>query len=95
MPSAHNVTQILQRIETGDPRATEELLPLVYDELRKLAAAQLNREATGQTLQATSLVHEAYLRLAGGNADAMQWDNLRHFFAAAAASMRRILIENA
>lgn len=95
MPSAHNVTQILERIETGDPRATEELLPLVYDELRELAAAQLNREATGQTLQATSLVHEAYLRLAGGNADAKQWDNRRHFFAAAAASMRRILIENA
>ncbi len=70
-------------------------LPLVYDELRKLAAVHLRREATGQTLQATALVHEAYLRLVGTGNEAQQWDNRRHFFVAAAESMRRILVENA
>ena len=89
-----NVTRILSAIEQGDPSAAEELLPLVYDELRKLAAQNLAREKPGQTLQATALVHEAYLRLVG-NGEELHWDNRRHFFAAAAEAMRRILVENA
>src|SRR5215467_4606577 len=88
------VTHILSAIEQGDPQAADQLLPLVYDELRQLAAQKLAHERPGQTLQATALVHEAYLRLVdGGNAP--HWDSRRHFFAAAAEAMRRILIENA
>jgi RNA polymerase sigma factor (TIGR02999 family) len=90
----NDVTQILSRIESGDPTAADELLPLVYEELRKLAAQRLTEEKPGQTLQATALVHEAYLRLVG-NGDAQRWENRGHFFAAAAEAMRRILIENA
>src|SRR6516225_1102098 len=86
-----DVTRILSAIDRGEPAAAEELLPLVYDELRKLAARKLAREKPGQTLQATALVHEAYLRVAGGNGEA-SWDSRRHFFAAAAEAMRRILI---
>src|SRR5262245_25612101 len=85
------VTQILSAIERGDPTAAEQLLPLVYDELRRLAAAQLGREKPGQTLDATALVHKAYLRLVGDQ----QFANRRHFFAAAAQAMRRILVESA
>ncbi len=88
------VTQLLSAVERGDPRAAEQLLPLVYDELRKLAAARLAREAPGNTLDATALVHEAYLRLVGP-ADAGRWDGRGHFFAAAATAMRRILIDRA
>lgn len=87
-------TQIIARIESGDRAASEELLPLVYQELRQLAEAKLKNEKPGQTLQATALVHEAYMRLVDGE-QPQQWDNSRHFFAAAAESMRRILIENA
>jgi RNA polymerase sigma factor (TIGR02999 family) len=94
-----DVTQILQDIEQGDTHAAEQLLPLVYDELRKLAAQRLANEKPGQTLQATALVHEAYLRLvASGDASAPReehWDSRRHFFAAASEAMRRILIEQA
>src|SRR5947209_695765 len=86
-----NVTQILNAIDAGDPAAASQLLPLVYDELRRLAAAQLAQEKPGQTLDATALVHEAWLRLAGDQA----FENRRHFFAAAAEAMRRILVENA
>ena len=89
-----DVTQILSEIERGDPSAADQLLPLVYDELRKLAAAKLAQEKPGQTLQATALVHEAYVRLVG-SADAGTWDHRGHFFAAAATAMRRILIERA
>ena len=89
-----NVTQILEQIESGDPSAAEHLLPLVYDELRKLAAARLVHEKPGQTLQATALVHEAYLRLVDGN-KAQHWNSRGHFFAAAAEAMRRLLIEQA
>src|SRR5436305_1992732 len=89
-----DVTRILSAIEQGDPHAAGQLLPLVYDELRKLAAQKLAHEAPGQTLQATALVHEAYLRLVGP-ADAERWENRGHFFAAAAEAMRRILVENA
>ena len=92
--SMTDVTQVLSRIESGDPTAAEQLLPLVYDELRKLAAQRLVHENPGQTLQATALVHEAYLRLVGG-ATAQQWDGRGHFFAAAAEAMRRILIDQA
>jgi RNA polymerase sigma factor (TIGR02999 family) len=89
-----DVTRILAQIESGDPSAAEQLLPLVYDELRRLATARLAHEKPGQTLQPTALVHEAYLRLVGG--DQTQHFNSRgHFFAAAAESMRRILVENA
>jgi RNA polymerase sigma factor (TIGR02999 family) len=93
----NEVTVILSAIEKGDPRAAEQLLPLVYDELRKLAAAKLARENPGQTLQATALVHEAYLRLVDQEqrAASSQWDSRGHFFAAAAEAMRRILVENA
>lgn len=89
-----DLTRILSRIDKGDPKAAELLLPLVYDELRKLAAAKLAQEKAGQTLQATALVHEAYLRLVDGKS-AQDWDSRGHFFAAAAESMRRILVENA
>jgi len=89
-----NVTQILSRIEQGDPAAARQLLAVVYDELRKLAAARLTHENPGQTLQATALVHEAYLRLVDVD-QAQHWDNRGHFFAAAAEAMRRILVENA
>jgi RNA polymerase sigma factor (TIGR02999 family) len=88
-----DVTRILDSIQRGDPRAGEELLPLVYEELRKLAAQKLAHEPAGQTLQATALVHEAWLRLSGG--EERQWENRRHFFGAAAEAMRRILIDNA
>jgi RNA polymerase sigma factor (TIGR02999 family) len=88
------VTQLLNAIEQGDPHAADQLLPLVYDELRKLAAQRLDLEKPGQTLQATALVHEAYLRLVGDCA-APRWDNRGHFFAAAAEAMRRILVESA
>jgi RNA polymerase sigma factor (TIGR02999 family) len=89
-----DVTQILSRIDSGDPQASHELLPLVYDELRKLAATRLAREKPGQTLSATALVHEAWLRLVGGGRD-NTWDCSAHFFAAAAEAMRRILVDNA
>jgi RNA polymerase sigma factor (TIGR02999 family) len=89
------VTQILSRFEPGDPSAAEQLLPLVYDELRKLAAVRLAQEKPGQTLQATALVHEAYLRLVGSDQAIQNWDNRGHFFAAAAEAMRRILVERA
>ncbi|HKB05650.1 MAG TPA: ECF-type sigma factor [Gemmataceae bacterium] len=88
------VTRLLEAAEAGDPAAAAELLPLVYDELRKLAAARLAAERPGQTLQATALVHEAYLRLVGGDAG-RPWNGRGHFFAAAAEAMRRILIERA
>jgi RNA polymerase sigma factor (TIGR02999 family) len=88
------VTAILNALAQGDPHAAGQLLPLVYDELRKLAAQKLAREQPGQTLDATALVHEAYLRLVGP-ADDARWDSRGHFFAAAATAMRRILIERA
>jgi RNA polymerase sigma factor (TIGR02999 family) len=87
------VTRILSAIEQGDPSAAEQLLPLVYDELRKLAAARLACEPAGQTLEPTALVHEAYLRLVGGAEQA--WNSRGHFFAAAAEAMRRIVVETA
>src|SRR4051794_3898799 len=90
----NEVTRMLSAIQQGDGQAAEQLLPLVYEELRKLAAHRLAGEAPGQTLQATALVHEAYLRLVGKQDDA-HWDNRGHFFAAAAEAMRRILVENA
>ena len=89
-----DVTRILDDAARGDPRAAERLLPLVYGELRKLAARRLNREAPGQTLQATALVHEAYLRLVDSDV-ARQWNGRGHFFGAAAEAMRRIVIERA
>jgi RNA polymerase sigma factor (TIGR02999 family) len=89
-----DVTHILSQIESGDPAAAEQLLPLVYDELRRLAAAKIAQEKPGQTLQATALVHEAYIRLVDV-AKAQHWDSRRHFFSAAAESMRRILVERA
>jgi RNA polymerase sigma factor (TIGR02999 family) len=89
-----DVTRILSAIERGDPRAAEQLLPLIYDELRRLAAAQLAREKPGQTLQATALVHEAYLRLVDAQSS-QTWNSRGHFFAAAAEAMRRILVEQA
>jgi RNA polymerase sigma factor (TIGR02999 family) len=88
------VTQIFQAVEQGDPQAAEQLLPLVYDELRKLAAQKLAEEKPGQTLQATALVHEVYLRLVGTNTT-HSWDSRGHFFAAAAEAMRRILLNRA
>ncbi len=93
----NDVTRILKAIEQGDPHAADQLLPLVYEELRRLAAQKMAQEVPGQTLQATALVHEAYLRLVGGNAAsaAQPWDSRGHFFAAAAEAMRRILVENA
>jgi len=89
-----DVTQILSQIQQGDPSAAEQLLPLVYDELRKLAAAKLANEKPGQTLQATALVHDAYIRLVDVE-KAQHWDSRGHFFAAAAEAIRRILVENA
>src|SRR5215469_8181227 len=89
-----DVTRILSAIEQGDPHAASQLLPLVYDELRKLAAHKLAQEAPGQTLQATALVHEAYLRLIGQE-EPRAFKDRSHFFAAAAVAMRRILIDNA
>jgi len=89
-----DVTRILSQIEQGDPQGAEQLLPLVYDELRRLAAAKLGQEKAGQTLQATALVHEAYLRLVGP-ANGQGFNGRGHFFAAAAEAMRRILIESA
>jgi len=99
-----DVTRVLSALEHGDPSAAEQLLPLVYDELRKLAAARLSHECAGQTLQPTALVHEAYLRLvnppqsspaAGDDKEAVHWNSRGHFFAAAAEAMRRILVDNA
>ena len=89
-----DVTQILQQVESGDPSAAERLLPLVYEELRKLAAARMTHESPDHTLQSTALVHEAYLRLVDVER-AQHWDSRGHFFAAAAEAMRRILIERA
>jgi RNA polymerase sigma factor (TIGR02999 family) len=89
-----DVTQLLNDVEQGDPHAAGRLLPLVYDELRRLAAQRLAQEKPGQTLQATALVHEAYLRLVG-KGDDQPWNGRGHFFAAAAEAMRRILVENA
>lgn len=89
-----DLMHVLDAMEAGDPTAASQLLPLVYDELRQLAAAHLARESPGQTLQPTALVHEAYLRLVGG-ANATRWDSRGHFFSAAAQAMRRILIDNA
>src|SRR5437868_2136407 len=89
-----DVTQLLSAIDQGDPQAAAQLLPLVYDELRRLAAQKLAREAPGHTLQATALVHEAYLRLVDVDR-AQPWNSRGHFFAAAAEAMRRILVEQA
>jgi RNA polymerase sigma factor (TIGR02999 family) len=86
-----DVTRILERVQQGDPTASEELLPLVYEELRKLAAVKMAQQPPGQTLQATALVHEAWLKLAGSGRQ--QWENRRHFFSAAAGAMRHILID--
>ena len=94
VPRMTAVTRILSQIESGDPAAAEQLLPLVYDELRKLAAAKLAQEKPGQTLQATALVHDTYLRLVDVE-NAQRWETRGHFFAAAAEAMRRILVENA
>ena len=93
-PGMPNVTQLLDSAAAGDPRASADLLPLVYDELRKLAAARIAEEKPGQTLQATALVHEAFVRLVGCD-PGQPWNSRGHFFAAAAEAMRRILIENA
>ena len=89
-----NVTEILSRIEQGDTSAADQLLPLVYEELRKLASCRMDRENPGQTLQATALVHEAYLRLVDVD-NAQHWNSRGHFFAAAAEAMRRILLDRA
>jgi len=89
-----DVTRILSQIDAGDPQAAELLLPLVYEELRKLAAVKLAQEKPGQTLQATALVHEVYLRLVGGHGE-QAWNSRGHFFGAAAEAMRRILVDNA
>src|SRR5450631_936213 len=91
--SMSDITQVLQAIRSGDGRASEELLPLVYNELRQLATARMNHEVAGQTLQATALVHEAWLRMVGDSG--RTWQNRAHFFGAAAEAMRRILVENA
>jgi len=90
----NDVTQILSQIESGDPSAAEQLLPLVYEELRRLARLRMAREAPDHTLQATALVHEAYLRLVGDE-DGTRWNSRGHFFASASVAMRRILVENA
>jgi len=89
----NDVTRILNAAQSGDPKASEELLPLVYDELRRLAGQKMSGESSGHTLQATALVHEAWMRLTGSNQSG--WANRAHFFAAAAESMRRILVEHA
>src|SRR3954447_18970903 len=91
----HAVTLILSAVEQGEPQAAEQLLALVYAELRRLAAHKLAQERPGQTLSATGLVHEAYLRLFSGDGEQQKWNNQGHFFAAAAEAMRRILIDNA
>ncbi len=91
----HEVTLILERLERGDKDASTELLPVVYEELRRLAQAKLAHEHPGHTLQATALVHEAWMRLVGPDGEARDWDTRGHFFAAAAESMRRILVESA
>ena len=88
-----DVTRVIEAIQRGDPKAAEELLPLVYGELRRLAASRMANEAAGNTLQPTALVHEAWLRLAGN--ENQKWDGRAHFFAAAAEAMRRILVESA
>jgi len=93
-PDPAEVTRILDAISQGEPKAARELLPLLYAELRRLAARKLASQASGQTLQPTALVHEAYLRLVGGE-DKRQWDNRGHFYAAAAEAMRRILLDRA
>src|SRR2546428_11306181 len=93
MARVSKVTRILGAIEHGDPKAADELLPLVYEELRRLAAHKMANEAAGQTLQPTALVHEAWLRLVGS--ENQKWNGRAHFFGAAAEAMRRILIENA
>ncbi|MDX2148838.1 MAG: sigma-70 family RNA polymerase sigma factor [Planctomycetota bacterium] len=93
-PSPREVTLLLDRLGQGDQKAASELLPIVYEELRKLARSRMEKEPSGQTLQPTALVHEAFLRLVG-NEDQRKWDNRGHFFAAAARSMRRILVERA
>src|SRR5262249_32278609 len=93
-----DVTRILSQIESGDPSAADQLLPLVYEELRKLAARKLAGEKAGQTLQPTALVHEAYLRLVGSQSEGKEpekWDSRGHFFSAAAEAMRRIMVESA
>ncbi len=90
-----DVTRILTQIEAGETQAAEQLLPLVYDELRQLAAKRMSQEAAGHTLDATALVHEAYIRLVDVKQDAPRWDSRGHFFAAAAEAMRRILVEQA
>jgi len=90
-----SMTQLIDAAKAGDHQAAADLLPLVYGELRKLAAQRLGHEKPGQTLQPTALVHEAYLRLVGSGAESPEWDNRGHFFAAAAEAMRRILVENA
>ena len=89
----HDITQVLQRIESGDPRASEELLPLVYNELRQLAKVYLEQEKPGQTLQATALVHDAFLRIIGMDAKSISWNSRGHFFGAAARAMRQILVD--
>lgn len=94
LPAMADVTRILSAIEQGDPHAAEKLLPLVYDELRKLATRKMAREKPGQTLQATALVHEAYVRLVDDE-KVRHWDSRGHFFAAAAEAMRRILVDGA
>ncbi len=91
----HEVSRILERLERGEKEASAELLPLVYEELRALAKAKLAHENTGHTLQATALVHEAWLRLVGPGGEERDWETRGHFFAAAAESMRRILVESA
>ena len=91
---SNDVTQLLNRISEGNPHAADELLPLIYDQLRGLAQQKLRHEPAGQTLQGTALVHEAYLRLVG-NQNQQNWEGRRHFFAAAAEAMRRILVDNA
>jgi RNA polymerase sigma factor (TIGR02999 family) len=93
-PHVSEVTRILSAIQAGNPRAAEQLLPLVYEELRRLASRKVAQEKPGQTLQPTALVHEAYLRLVGAESQP-RWDNRGHFFAAAAEAMRRILIDQA
>ena len=90
-----DVTRILNSIGSGDPESADELLALVYDDLRRLAAARMSDERAGHTLQATALVHEAWIRLAGPEGEALHWNNRRHLYAAAAEAMRRILIEKA
>ena len=95
MTQMSEITRVLNAIETGNSKATDELLPLVYDQLRRMAAQKLAKEKVGQTLSATALVHEAYMKLAKPDGHALDWQGQRHFFAAAAQSMRRILINRA